>query len=141
MADYLYQYATLEKHIKNYIKTKQYELAWTKTFNLDEIALKHVATFIKPPLDWVLCFTNNGSEYRAVILSKEGKHIDALFNGTLRALVEHRPIAKYEQKMMVYFRKAKLKCTEASFLEMFEQSKKSRDIKVFEKLFRELIGR
>lgn len=139
--DYLYQYGTLKNVIMDLIKAKDYEQAWAKTFRLDEVALQHIQTCDKPPRDWVLCFSNAASEYRAAILSKEGKHIEALFNGTLRALVEHRSVSKYEKKMMVYFRKAKLKCTEASFLEMFEQSKKSRDIKVFEKLFRELIGR
>jgi hypothetical protein len=137
MVDYLYKYSVLTKNIEKLIKAAEYEKAWKLTFEVDTVCVKHTANYGKDaPSDWVLCFSNSASEYRAHILSKEGKHVDALFNGAFRAIVEHRPIAKYEKKMMVYFRKANLNCTESEFLTLFNSAKKSKDLALFEKKFR-----
>jgi hypothetical protein len=135
VVDYLYKWNEVKQQIKMLIKAKDYQQAWSLTFKLDEIAIKH-AKSSGGTIDSWLTFINSSSEYRAVILSKEGKHVDALFNGAFRAIVERRPIAKYEKKMMVYFRKANLNCTESEFLTLFNSAKKSKDLALFEKKFR-----
>lgn len=132
MNDYLGQAAVMEKKLKELIKEKQYEQAWKLTHEISEIHIKHInaTSYVNTPgiQDWALCFSNSVAEYRAVILSKEGKHIDALLQSVWRAAVEHRPIKKYEEKMLAYLKKAKVDLTPSELIQILNRTRQHKNI-------------
>lgn len=132
MNDYLGQAAVLEKKLKQLIKEKQYDKAWRLTHEISEIHVKHInsAGYSKTPdvLAWAMCFSNSMAEYRAVILSKEGKHLDALVQSVWRAAVEHRPIKKYIEKMQSYLKKAKIELSPEELLKILNRTREHKNI-------------
>jgi hypothetical protein len=132
MNDYLGQAAALEKKLKQLIKEKQYDEAWRLTHEISEIHVKHINSvgYSKTPdvLAWAMCFSNSMAEYRAVILSKEGKHLDALVQSVWRAAVEHRPIKKYIEKMQSYLKKAKIELSPEELLKILNRTREHKNI-------------
>lgn len=134
MIDHLSQASILKKKLEELIKAKQYNEAWKLTHEISEIYIKHIrsASYGNTPdiVAWAMCLSNSMSEYRAVILSKEGKHLDALLQSVWRAAVEHRPIKKYEQKMLVYLRKAKIDLPPSELLNILSKARQHKNIEL-----------
>lgn len=134
MIDYLVQAGIMEKQLKQLIKDKEYEQAWTLTHRISEVHIQHIrqTSYNNTPdmQAWALCFSNSMAEYRAVILSKEGKHIDALLQSVWRAAVEHRPIKKYEEKMRVYLKKAKIDLPLSELFQILNRTRQHKNINI-----------
>jgi hypothetical protein len=122
--DYLGKANTKLKAAKKAIKSSENDKAWSLLHEVADIYALHINTYNSNTVDlnWAIGLLNSVSEYKAYILSKEGKHKDALYHATLKAATESRPIKKYKEKMMVYFRKAKLTIDEEEFLKVFESA-------------------
>lgn len=143
MNDYLGQAATLEKELKQLIKKRQYDEAWRLTHEISEIYVKHINSvgYSKTPdvLAWAMCLSNSMAEYRAVILSKEGKHLDALVQSVWRAAVEHRPIKKYTEKMQSYLKKAKIEISPEELLKILNKTREHKNIELLKAEFERYI--
>jgi len=133
MRDYLLEAKELEDKIKLMIKSREFNQAWITTQELSDIYVEYVNSlgyYERTPdfLKWANSLLNSPYLYRAEIRSKEGKHRDALFHGAWRAVTEHRPVKKYEKKMLVYLRRSKLCIDESEFLKKIDAIKASQDI-------------
>lgn len=139
MNDYLGKAAELQRNLKLLIKVKDFEKAWGLTHELSELHVKHINSvgYGKTPevLAWANCFANSVAEFRAEILSKEGKHLDALLQSVWRAAIEHRPIKKYVVKMQSYFKKAKLDLSEEELMAIYIRARKHKDFFVLKSEF------
>lgn len=131
MIDYLVIAADMRSKIKNSIREKEFNTAWQLAQDLSNIYVEYINATNPgntPEIHaWANGLVNSVSEYRAEILSKEGKHKDALYHATWKAVTEVRPIKKYKEKMLVYFRKAKLNITEEEFLKIFNEADMHKD--------------
>lgn len=131
MIDYLGMAAELRQKIESLIRNRELNAAWVMAQDLSNLYVEYINA--TSPGDspeirlWANGLVNSVSEYRAEILSKEGKHKEALYHATWRAVTESRPIKKYREKMLVYFRKAKLNITEKDFLELFNEANLHKD--------------
>lgn len=132
MIDYLVQAAIMKKQLEQLIKDKEYEQAWALTHQISEVHnlhIRHTSYSNTPDIQaWALCFSNSMAEYRAVILSKEGKHIDALLQSVWRAAVEHRTIKKYEEKMQVYLKKARIDLPLSELFQILNRARQHKNI-------------
>lgn len=143
MSDYLGQAATLEKKLKQLVKEKQYDEAWRLTHEISEIHVKHInsVSYSKTPdvLAWAFCFSHSMAEYRAVILSKEGKHLDALVQSVWRAAVEHRPIKKYSEKIQSYLKKAKIDLSPEELIKILNRTREHKHFGLLKEEFERYI--
>lgn len=128
--DYLIKAVEKRKKANEEIKNRNFNLAWGLLQEVADIYVEYVnyqnKTHGNIDQGWAIGLINSVEEERAIILGKENKHKQALFHATLKAVTENRPIKKYKEKMMVYFRKANLNATEAEFLAIYSEALKNK---------------